>query len=91
MFVLHCFLYSEIDINRNGSLEITYLNYKYNGNHILAARSLKHTHPTLTATIFLLYDPFIYFFLDVHVTVHRNKFLTIKPTRCTDFSNLFLE
>jgi len=26
-----------------------------------------------------------------HVTVHRVKFLIIKPTRCTDFSNLFLE
>jgi len=28
---------------------------------------------------------------DVHVTVHRNKFLIIKPTRCTNFSYLFLE
>ena len=28
---------------------------------------------------------------DVHVTVHRAKFLTIKPTRYTNFSNLFLE
>ena len=28
---------------------------------------------------------------DVHVTVHRVKFLVIKPTRCTDFSHLFLE
>ena len=27
--------------------------------------------------------------LDVHVTVHRDKFLIIKPTRCTNFSNLF--
>ena len=26
---------------------------------------------------------------DVHVTVHRVIFLTIKPTRCTNFSNLF--
>ena len=26
---------------------------------------------------------------DVHVTVHRDKFLKIKPTRCTNFSNLF--
>jgi hypothetical protein len=25
----------------------------------------------------------------VHVTVHRNKFLTIKPTRCTNFTNYF--
>ena len=28
---------------------------------------------------------------DVHVTVHRDKFLIIKPNRCTNFSNLFLE
>jgi len=28
---------------------------------------------------------------DVHVTIHRDKYLTIKPTRCTNFSNLFLE
>ena len=26
---------------------------------------------------------------DVHVTVHRDKFLKIKPARCTNFSNLF--
>ena len=30
-------------------------------------------------------------FFYVHVTVHRVKFLIIKPSRCTDFSNLFLE
>jgi hypothetical protein len=29
--------------------------------------------------------------LDVHVTVHRVKFLKIKPTRCTNFSDLFFE
>ena len=28
---------------------------------------------------------------DGHVTVQRDKFLIIKPTRCTNFSNLFLE
>ena len=28
---------------------------------------------------------------DLHVTVHRVKFLILKPTRCTNFSNLFLE
>jgi len=33
----------------------------------------------------------IVFVFDVHVTVHRDKFRIIKPTRCTDFSNLFLE
>jgi len=26
---------------------------------------------------------------EAHVTVHRDKFLIIKPTRCTNFSNLF--
>jgi hypothetical protein len=28
-------------------------------------------------------------FFDIHVTVHRDKLLTIEPTRCTHFSNLF--
>jgi len=28
---------------------------------------------------------------DVHVTVHRVTFLITKPTRCTNFSHLFLE
>ena len=28
---------------------------------------------------------------DVHVTAHRVKCLITKPTRCTNFSNLFLE
>jgi len=28
---------------------------------------------------------------DVHVTVHRVKILIIKQTKCTNFSNLFLE
>jgi hypothetical protein len=31
------------------------------------------------------------FIFDVHVTVHYVKFYIIKPTRCTNFSNLFLE
>jgi hypothetical protein len=29
--------------------------------------------------------------LAICVTVHHDKFLKIKPTRCTSFSNLFLE
>jgi len=29
------------------------------------------------------------FVFDVHVTVHHDKFLIIKQTRCTNFSNLF--
>jgi hypothetical protein len=28
-------------------------------------------------------------YFDVHVTVHRDKLLIIKLTRCTHFSNLF--
>ena len=28
---------------------------------------------------------------DAHATMHHVKFLRIKPTRCTNFSNLFLE
>ena len=28
-------------------------------------------------------------YFDVHVTVHRDKFLIIKPTSWTNFSNLF--
>jgi len=31
------------------------------------------------------------YIFDVHVTAHRDKFLKIRPTRCTNFSNLFLE
>jgi len=30
-------------------------------------------------------------YFDVHVTVHRVKFLIIKPIRCANFSNLFSE
>jgi hypothetical protein len=33
----------------------------------------------------------LYRFLDIHVTVHCDEFLIIKPTRCTNFSILFLE
>ena len=28
---------------------------------------------------------------DIHVTMHRDKYLKIKPTGCTNFSNLFLD
>jgi hypothetical protein len=28
---------------------------------------------------------------DVHVTIYHDKFLIIKPSRCINFSNLFLE
>jgi hypothetical protein len=33
----------------------------------------------------------ISFLFDVHVTMHCVKYLVIKLTRCTNFSNLFLE
>ena len=29
------------------------------------------------------------FGFEVHVTVHRDKFLKIEPTRCTNFANFF--
>jgi len=32
-----------------------------------------------------------YVYVDVHVTVHRDKFHIIKPIRCVNFSNLFLK
>jgi len=31
----------------------------------------------------------VYCFLYVHMTVHRNKFLCNKTTRCINFTNLF--
>jgi UDP-N-acetylglucosamine 2-epimerase len=34
-------------------------------------------------------EKYLQIFFCVHVTVHREKFLIIKPTRCTDLSNLF--
>jgi len=34
---------------------------------------------------------YFYFAFDVHVTMHRDKFLTIKPNGRTNFSNLFLD
>jgi hypothetical protein len=37
----------------------------------------------------VLSEDFITF--DIHVTMHGVKFLIIKPTRCTNFSDLFLE
>jgi hypothetical protein len=36
-------------------------------------------------------DEKIIILFDVHVTVHRAKFLITNPTRCTNFSKLFLE
>ena len=49
--------------------------------HRLVTTTELSLHPL---TIMLTHS---FFFL----TVHRDKFLIIKPTRCTDFSNLFLE
>jgi len=37
-----------------------------------------------SSTVLLLLE------FDFHVTVHRDKFLTIKPTRCTNFSKFVL-
>jgi hypothetical protein len=45
-----------------------------------------YQHFTVHVALFMLWNEF-----DVHVTVHHVKFLIIKPTRCTNFSNLYLE
>ena len=34
---------------------------------------------------------FMYILCNIHVTVRPDKYLILKPTRCTNFSNLFLE
>jgi hypothetical protein len=48
---------------------------------------LRHCLPRMCVYMHVcMYNKF-----DVHVTVHRVKFLIIKPTRCSNFSNLFLE
>jgi hypothetical protein len=44
-----------------------------------------------TKFIFLCFSLNLQTSFDVHVTVHCVKFLIIKPTRCTNYSNLFLE
>jgi hypothetical protein len=41
-------------------------------------RWLSVTLPTFSVDVF-----------DIHVIVHHDKFLIIKPTRCSNFSNLF--
>ena len=46
---------------------------------------------TLRPVMGLLYHFTVQEKFDVRVTMHRGKFLTIKPTRCTNFSNLCLE
>ena len=52
-----------------------------------------HPHTASWHVLYLpnsLFKEILYLF-DIHVTVHRDKFLIVKPTRCTNFSNLFLE
>jgi hypothetical protein len=38
-----------------------------------------------------LYNMYYSIEFDIHVTMQCDKFLIINPTRCTNFSNLFLE
>jgi len=67
-----------------------------NNNHHLSKSQVDHVHDMMeeamkdTNGIHSSGKSSKYSF-DVHVTVHRDKFITIKPTRCTDFSNSFLE
>jgi len=43
-----------------------------------------------TVVLKLSMEPFgLLYKFDVHVTVHRVKFLIIKPTRCTNFSQIY--
>ena len=51
--------------------------------------NFNHHHPKHTSSP--TYSHIFIVVLDVHVTVHRDRFLIIKPTRCANFSNLFLE
>jgi len=48
-------------------------------------RKAMKTDTTVTVHFELRKNKTVY----VHVTVYCVKFLIIKPTRCTDFSNLF--
>jgi len=41
--------------------------------------------------IIILKITYLYLIFDVQVTVHRDKFVKIKTTKYTNFSNLFLE
>ena len=47
--------------------------------------------PSVCVCVELLFGKDMTMLFDVYVTVHRGKFLIIKPTRCTNFSDLFLE
>jgi hypothetical protein len=56
--------------------------------HCRFNRFCRFTTDSLQLCSIIIQKKAIYFF-DVHVTVHRDKFLIINPTRCTNFSNLF--
>ena len=56
--------------------------YIYIGTFVLLANMFKKSKNKIDVQFVIKFD--------VHVTVHRDKFLIIKPTICTNFSNLFL-
>jgi len=58
--------------------------YPIFSGHLLCPAS----HVQISSQAPYSWTPSAYVF-DVRVTVHRDKFLYNKPTRCTDFSNLF--
>ena len=71
-------------------------------SYIEVARCLKFNKESMFSAAWSQSIPFNYGILeyvnqldlhefDIHVTVHRDIYLKIKPTRCTNFSNLFLE
>jgi hypothetical protein len=50
---------------------------------------LKITHRSSTRAFLFNFLKNISYAIYVHVTVHRDSFLVIKPTKCINFSNLF--
>ena len=65
--------------------------YKIDFKAIYYSCDFDHIYIFIYIYIYIYIYSFIYAKFYVHVTVHRVKFLILKPTRCTNFSNLFLE
>ena len=72
----------------------TFLNlqkYKPGVFVMVGYRRCSHIFLFCTSPQWFLCIVILKYVFDVHVTVHRVKFHILKPTRCTNFSNLFLE
>jgi hypothetical protein len=78
-------------LRRRQQITLVITNYK-NGNITESyIWRIFHINGGFSAIFMLVRNTTLFNSIDIHVTVHRDKFLTIKPTRCTNFSNLFLE